>query len=575
MVYRKLAATLEAAQRPWRADHRPRPGAYDGVEQLARGPPARAGQPAQQPRRAPGQRTTRDARHAGRDLRLPSRDAGPAPALRARRERARGGLRPLRQGDGYAEWPEDQRVERLSAELLGRRPLSPARLDFSEETNETLELFRLVRRAHERVGRRAIDSYIVSMTRGASDVLAVLLMAKDAGVADDLDVVPLFETIADLHEAPAIMERLFQSRVYAEHLRARGGSQPIMIGYSDSNKDGGYLTACWELHLAQRALAAVCARHGVRLTLFHGRGGSVGRGGGPANRAILSQPQESVAGRLKLTEQGESITNRYSDARLARRHLQQLTHAVLLNSGKRPIRSPSRGGAWEEAMNALSRLSEQAYRGSSTSPRPRRVFPLRDTDRRDRPLEHRQPAGEAKGGRRHRGPPRDPVGVRVDAEPDDAARLVRPRHRAHDMGGRRRWALGAARRDVPRVAVLPHHDRQRAGLTAPGRPAHRPGLRRAREAGRARRRVPRAARRAGAHGAGAAAADRSARPAETAAWLRRSIQVRNPYIDPMSHVQVALLRRLRAAPEGEDAERLREAVLLSVNGVAAGLRTTG
>src|SRR5207247_5522748 len=156
-------------------------------------------------------------------------------------------------------------------------------------------------RADERLRPRAPDSYIVSMTRGPSDVLAVVLMAKDAGVADRLDVVPLFETVADLHAAPRTMERLFANPAYARHLAARGRGQPIMIGYSASNTDAGYLTANWELHLAQRALAATCRTHGATLTLFHARGGSVGREGGPTNRAIRPQASESVRRRPLLT----------------------------------------------------------------------------------------------------------------------------------------------------------------------------------------------------------------------------------------------------------------------------------
>ena len=159
------------------------------------------------------------------------------------------------------------------------------------------------------------------------------------------------------------MERLFANPAYARHLAARGGAQTIMVGYSDSNKDGGYLTANWELHHAQRALAAVCRKQGVTLTLFHGRGGTVGRGGGPTNRAILAQPPESVGGRLRLTEQGESVTNRYANPALARRHLEQLVHAVLVAGGRRPAGSPSRGGAWETALHELSPLAQRAYRG--------------------------------------------------------------------------------------------------------------------------------------------------------------------------------------------------------------------
>ncbi len=335
-VYRKLSATLEAALRPWRADYRPRPGTYQGATDFLD-----------------------DLRLVQASLREHS---GPRLA-----DGRLGTLIAQAEIFGFhvatldAEWPEERREELLTRELLSPRPLS-ARLEFSEPTNETLGAFRLARRAHERLGPRAIDTYIVSMTRGPSDLLAVLLMAKDAGIADHLDVVPLFETVADLHAAPRTMERLFANPAYSRHLAARLRGQPIMIGYSDSNKDAGYVTANWELHLAQRALAALCRERSVTLTLFHGRGGSVGRGGGPTNRAILAQPPESVGGRLRLTEQGEAITNRYTSRDLAGRHLEQLLHAVLLSSGKRPIKSPSRGGAWEEAMNALSPLAEKAYR---------------------------------------------------------------------------------------------------------------------------------------------------------------------------------------------------------------------
>src|SRR5262249_35525740 len=138
--------------------------------------------------------------------------------------------------------------------------------------------------------------------------------------------------------------------------------QPIMIGYSDSNKDGGYVSANWELHRAQRALAEVCRSHGVSLLLFHGRGGSVGRGGGPTNRAILAQPSESVGARLKLTEQGEATTTRYSSRDLAERHLEQLVHAVLVTSGARQRPAPERIAGWEAMMDELSPGAEEAYR---------------------------------------------------------------------------------------------------------------------------------------------------------------------------------------------------------------------
>ena len=238
------------------------------------------------------------------------------------------------------------------------------------------------------------------MTRGPSDLLAVLLMAKDAGVSDRLDVVPLFET----RGRPARGARDPRAALREPGLRppsrsARGGAQTVMIGYSDSNKDGGYLTANWELHLAQRAIAAVCARHGVRLTLFHGRGGTVGRGGGPTNRAILAQPPESVGGRLRLTEQGESITNRYANPRSPGATSSSSCTRCCSTSGKRPMPTPSRGGAWEQALNELAPLAERAYRGL-VHERPELVaLPARgDAARRDRPAQHRQPARAALGG---------------------------------------------------------------------------------------------------------------------------------------------------------------------------------
>ena len=348
-VYRKLGATLEASGRPWRADHVVRPGTYAGVSELLADLRV-----LQESLRAHGGARLADGRLGSLvrqaeifGFHLASLDLRQASARHASAIAevfARHGV-----ASRHAEAGEDERAALLTAEIRAGRPFAPHRLDFSPSTNETLDLFRLVRRAHERVGPASVESYVVSMTRGPSDLLAVLLMARDAGVSDRLDVVPLFETVADLHAAPATMERLFENPAYSRHLAARGGVQTVMVGYSDSNKDGGYLTANWELHLTQRALAAVCRKHGITLTLFHGRGGTVGRGGGPTNRAILAQPPESVGGRLRLTEQGESVTNRYSNRALARRHLEQLVHAVLVAGGRRPAGTPSREGTWERA----------------------------------------------------------------------------------------------------------------------------------------------------------------------------------------------------------------------------------
>ena len=265
----------------------------------------------------------------------------------------------------YNGMPESEKVALLSREIASPRPLT-AKLDYAPETNETLALFRLIPRARVEAGDDAIQTYIISMTMGASNVLEVLLFARDAGLFGALDVTPLFETIEDLEAAPHVMAALFGNDVYRRHLVARGNQQQIMIGYSDSNKDGGYLRANWMLFKAQQSLAKVCERHGIKLTLFHGRGGSLGRGGGPTNRAILAQPPESLQGRIKLTEQGEVIGSRYENPDIAHRHLDQLVNAVLLTSGKRP--RYEKQTEWSHVMDDLSERSFKHYRDLVTRP---------------------------------------------------------------------------------------------------------------------------------------------------------------------------------------------------------------
>ncbi len=483
--------------------------------------------------------------------------------------------------DNYAAWPEERKVALLTQELLSPRPLAPAHLDFSAAANETLDLFRLIRGAHARNGPQAIESYIISMTTGASDMLGVLLMAKDAGVADALDIVPLFETIADLQAAPAIMAALFTNPAYAAHLARRNHGQQIMIGYSDSNKDGGYLTANWHLHLAQRALPAVCAEHGVRLTLFHGRGGSIGRGGGPTNKAILAQPPESVRGRLKLTEQGEAITNRYANWDIAHRYLQQIVHAVLLSSGKHTMPAAARGGAWEQPLHEMSALAEHSYR----------------TFLQQRPA-----------------PDAPPFLLRYFEEATPISFISRL-----NIGSRPARRKASLRiedlRAIPWVfawmqsrAVLPGWFALGAALTQwAGADDSRWQLLSAmyREWAFFRTMIDNA--QMSMRKADMVIAEVYSRLADDETrgvvfpaligefncteqailritgqrdlldnepWLQASIKVRNPYIDPMNYIQVALLRRLRTADQAE-AEALYDAILLSVNGIAAGLRNTG
>ena len=476
----------------------------------------------------------------------------------------------------YAEAGEDERARLLTAEILAGRPFTPHRLDFSPSTNETLDLFRLVRRAHERVGPAAVESYVVSMTRGPSDLLAVLLMARDAGVSDRLDVVPLFETVADLHAAPSTMERLFENPAYARHLAARGSVQTVMVGYSDSNKDGGYLTANWELHLAQRALAAACRKHGVALTLFHGRGGTVGRGGGPTNRAILAQPPESVGGRLRLTEQGESVTNRYSNRALARRHLEQLVHAVLVAGGRRPAGTPSRGGAWEQAVKELSPLAEKAYRAlvhetPALARYLRAATPLDEIERLNigsRPARRGPAAGLADlraipwafGWTQSRVtlPGWYGLGSALAGwAGDDESRwaLLATMYRE--------WAFFKTLVDNAQLALRTADMLIAAVYATLADPADKEAV------------FPRLEAEYRRTAAALCRVTGQRDLLDEAPWLQRSIRVRNPYIDPMNYVQVALLRRLRENPGEAEAEEMRDAVRLSVNGIAAGLRNTG
>lgn len=270
----------------------------------------------------------------------------------------------------FAQFDGPRRTAVLSELLTAPIPDLTALGELSHETQETLRLFAVLRRAVESYGVELIGPYIVSMTHGPEDILTPLLLARWHGLClqgegqpEHMTFVPLFETREDLRQAPTIMTRLFEHPVYGRHLHALGRQQTIMIGYSDSNKDAGYVTANWELYQAQETVTACCQKHGIVWTLFHGRGGTIARGGGPANRAILSQPPGSVAGRIRITEQGEVIEERYAHPVIARRHLEQVVHAVLVSS------TPAHYGAqvrpqpkWREAMEALTAVSYRAYR---------------------------------------------------------------------------------------------------------------------------------------------------------------------------------------------------------------------
>ncbi len=286
----------------------------------------------------------------------------------------------------YEDLSEAEKTAWLIQELRTRRPLIPAEMPFSETACETIETFRMLRLLQQEFGQGICQTYIISMTNFVSDVLEALLLSQEAGLYDPVTcqtsvrIVPLFETVEDLKRAPEVMKELFELPFYRaalsggyKHVSAvqdkisiqqaplkPNDLQEVMLGYSDSNKDSGFLSSNWEIHKAQRALQQVASEFGISLRIFHGRGGSVGRGGGPAYSAILAQPTDTIKGRIKITEQGEVLASKYSLPELALYHLETMTTAViqssLLGSGF------DRVEPWNQIMEELSVRSRAVYK---------------------------------------------------------------------------------------------------------------------------------------------------------------------------------------------------------------------
>ncbi|NES95387.1 MAG: phosphoenolpyruvate carboxylase [Desertifilum sp. SIO1I2] len=282
----------------------------------------------------------------------------------------------------YNQLTEEERSRWLATELQTRRPIIPTELPFSPKTCETIETFRMIRKLQREFGIEVCRTYIISMSHDVSDLLEVLLLAKEAGLYDPatgvstLHIVPLFETVEDLKHAPDVLKALFELPFYrtllaggteawaktqeGDRSQAPLSLQEVMLGYSDSNKDSGFLSSNWEIHKAQKALQKVAAQYGVELRIFHGRGGSVGRGGGPAYEAILAQPNRTINGRIKITEQGEVLASKYTLSELALYNLETIASAVvqasLLGSGFDDI------APWNEIMEELAVVSRSHYR---------------------------------------------------------------------------------------------------------------------------------------------------------------------------------------------------------------------
>ncbi len=481
--------------------------------------------------------------------------------------------------EDYAGLGESQRVEVLSRELLTPRPLCGGEAELSPETREALDVLRVVREAKRREPA-SIESYIISMTDSVSDLLEVLTLMKETGLfrvssegaMSDLDVVPLFETIDDLERAPDLLEAMFTSPAYSAQLDARAGAhggrlQEIMLGYSDSNKDGGFLMANAALHRAQREIARACNTHGVTFRLFHGRGGTVGRGGGRANRAILSAPPESSNGRIRFTEQGEVISFRYAMPEIAHRHLEQIINAVLLATHAGP--GDSRAEEGERLLAALAHPAMKAYRALIDDPAFWSWF-----------------VGATPVGHIGALPIASRPVSRGGALGLDSIRAIpwgfswiQTRYLAPGWFG-----LGAG------VGALSEDDRGRLAELYRDWPALGTLIDNAQQE-MARARLPIAVRYARRAPSGEAFHDRiagefgRAREAvlaitgqdhllDNAPVIQRAIEARNPWTDVLNLIQIELLDRHERGAEGER-ERMKPAILASLNALAAAMQSTG
>lgn len=493
----------------------------------------------------------------------------------------------------YAQLSPNDAVTFLSEQLEAPIPDLTNLSDLSPTVRETLNLFAVLKTQIETYGAETVGPYIVSMTRGPEDLLPVLLLAywnglclREDGGPELLAVSPLFETRDDLQNAPDIMAALFEHPLYQKHLAARNNEQVVMIGYSDSNKDAGYLTAKWELFLAQEALAKKCAAYEVKLTLFHGRGGTIARGGGPSNSSIMAQPPGSVGGRIRITEQGEVIDARYGQVAIARRHLEQVVHAVLLTSVPLPNHylqnTPT--SRWREIMGQLSDTARNAYRGLVyENPELlqywQQATPINEISQlRIGSRPSKRSSGNVFAGlraipwvfswmqSRHVLPGWYGLGQALEAylAPDgkldenrlrDLREMYQSWHFFKMVIDNAQVSMGQADMNIARLyAELVDDVGIRERIYGQINQAFQ----------KTRAQILRVSE--------------QIELLDNQPVLQTAIKRRNPYVDPLNFIQVNLLRRLRKLDEAADSqtgESLRRAIFLTINGVAAGLKNTG
>ncbi|KAA0220308.1 phosphoenolpyruvate carboxylase, partial [candidate division KSB1 bacterium] len=451
----------------------------------------------------------------------------------------------------YAALSEPDKIAILHQELQSRRSLAPAWQSLSPATKAVLQTLRLMRAALQR-DASALGSYIISMTHEVSDLLEVLLLAKEVDlwrcengqVHSPLELAPLFETIDDLNRITDLMSAAFTDPIYRLHLRARNGFQEIMLGYSDSNKDGGYWMANWALYQAQQAAAEVCRLHQIDFRLFHGRGGTVGRGGGRANQAILAMPASSHNGRIRFTEQGEVITFRYSSPALAHRHLEQIVHAMLTAQARHAPPTPAAASSTSESheIEHISRLP------IASRPVSRKAAHEVDFDGL-----RAIPWVFAWTQTRYNVPGWFGIGAALSELLATRAEALQKLQQLYREWLFFRTVLDNAQLEMKRAHLAI------AGFYAQARREsfHQiivDDFQRATQA--------------------ICAITGQAEILDNAPVLKKSIELRNPYTDVLNLLQTELLQRWRQ-PDIAEREPLRHALFLSINGIAAAMQSTG